>query len=249
MTKDAEKEENERERDGFQGKAYGHPGKTGNHGTTQTAWRDKHNHLVDNRMTAWRDTRTIFSGGLGRQANLNITNGLASGATGGIMGEAKRPRLKGPGGTKRLFGSRIEACKSGQNRRLPRTGFWKSPPNGAISAAVPHSPFRARRVPAQSPDWTSCFTLKALYFYAAVAQTERRGSPRRLRDHSPSAAPRQYKIAKGEKQHEQNEPEKVYRAMYEVRKRSKKRGERFCRKMQEFQLSVFDVFEVLGQAL
>lgn len=59
MTKDAGREENERERDGFQGKAYGHPGKTGNHGTTQTVWRDKHNHLVDNRKTAWKDTHTI----------------------------------------------------------------------------------------------------------------------------------------------------------------------------------------------
>lgn len=165
------------------------------------------------------------------------------------MGEAKRPRMKEQGGTRRPIGSRIEASESGQSRRLPRTGFWESPPYGAISAAVPHSPFRARRVPAQSTDWTPTLRFKALYLYAAVAQTERRGSPRRLRDHSPSAAPRQYKIAKGEKQHEQNEPEKVYRAMYEVRKRSKKRGERFCRKMQEFQLSVFDVFEVLGQAL
>lgn len=97
MTKDAEKEENERERDGFQGKAYGHPGKTGNHGTTQTAWRDKHNHLVDNRMTAWRDTRTIFSGGLGRQANLNIANGTAPPRKRGQYGRSKTPALEGAG--------------------------------------------------------------------------------------------------------------------------------------------------------
>ena len=159
MTKDAGREENERERDGFQGKAYGHPGKTGNHGTTQTVWRDKHNHLVDNRKTAWKDTHTIFSGGLERQANLNITNGPASGANGGNMGEAKRPRMKEQGGTRRPIGSRIEASESGQSRRLPRTGFWESPPYGAISAAVPHSPFRARRVPAQSTDWTPDFTF------------------------------------------------------------------------------------------